>query len=150
MLAVTVSDVKVFMSKLLKEDLFDPMGVREVEIRAITYFCIDGAIDREFLNTDRTHCLWQEIKPIVVTIIKGNKRPRSLKLVLSLPKEELPSIHENAAAAFMNIAYEQDKITLTTATSQKTFSLDKSLDHAWETYVTNFLSRNGIAFTNVE
>jgi hypothetical protein len=61
-----------------------------------------------------------------------------MRIVFSLPDEMASQMHENAAALFLNLSFDSDKLSMTTVTSQKSFSLDKAMDHIWEEYVQNF------------
>ncbi len=148
-------DVKSFMNRLLKESLFDGFEVRGVEVFGITRFSLSGALDNSFVEAnesgnDRAFCLWSELRPYVFQIIKGGKRPKAIRLIFSLDSVKAQSLHENAAALFLNIAYEGNSITCTTATSQKNFSLDKSMDMLWDENVINFFRENQIAVVKAE
>ncbi len=143
-------EVKPFMNKLLREEAFDKFEVRGAEIWAVTKFSINGALNKEYIEVGgepltRSFCLWQEIKPYILFIIKNNKRPKFFKLTLSYPQGHVESVHENAQALFINITFENNEILCTTATSEKNFSLEKIVDVVWENRIRNFLKKNGIA-----
>ena len=44
----------------------------------------------------------------------------------------------------MNITYQNKEVTCTSGTSMKTFTLDKSLDHAWDEMMLKFFSGIGV------
>ena len=46
----------------------------------------------------------------------------------------------------MNIQYDGEKASVTTGSSLKVFSLDKSLDTSWDALVQRFFVRQGIDF----
>ena len=71
-----------------------------------------------------------------------------LKIVFS--HKDPPAIHENASALFLNLMYENGKVNFTTATSQKAFSLEKTLVSAWDEWVRIFFGTIGIAVTDRE
>ncbi len=152
MLTVNIGDNKSFMNKLLRESIFDDFEVRKIEVQTFTHFEISGIIDKNFYaveeqeNIKRNFCIWSEIKPIVFNLIKGNKLPRFIKIIFSLDEEKMLQISENAAALFLNISFENNVIICTTGSSQKNFSLDKSVDIAWEEYICEFLKNNDILF----
>lgn len=149
---ITNSNIKHFMNKLLKENTFDLFETRGVEIRSFTKFEISGVIYNENKEEviKNNFCKWDTLKTYVFNIIKGNKRPKSIKIIFSIPDDDVSTIHQNASALFLNILFESDEVTLTTATSQKNFSLEKSVDSVWNDYVTNFLSQNQIFADVVE
>ena len=47
---------------------------------------------------------WEEMRPFVFQAIKGNKLPKSIKLVFSLAEEKLANL-PNTKAAFLNILF---------------------------------------------
>jgi hypothetical protein len=53
-----------------------------------------------------------------------------------LASDELAQeIHENAASLSLNIVSTEDKAVFTTGTMQKSFSMDKSMNHMWDEHV---------------
>ncbi|MDR1530770.1 MAG: DUF5721 family protein [Clostridiales bacterium] len=150
-------DVKLFMQKLLREETFFDFEVRGVEVSMLTKFEINGALDRDFLpNADpsvpaeRRYCLWRELQPYVFFIIKGGKRPKSLKIIFSLPQEKTAELHSNASAYFLNISFENNEVLCTTASSEKNFAMDKTVDYIWEDYIKEFFGKNGVPITIIE
>jgi hypothetical protein len=148
-----IADVKTFMGKLLREDVFAPWEVRTVELSALARFEINGALDRDFLDADpqgRAFCLWRELQPYIFGLIKGGKRPKMLKVVLSLPPAQVAELHKNAAAYFLNILFERDEILCTAASSERNFAMDKGVDRVWEEYIRDFFRQKGIEVAEVE
>lgn len=144
------AEIKDFMSKLIKEETFDTFEVRGVEINSFTKIEISGIQDKDFLSDYekefeiKKYCTWKKLRPYVFNIIKGNKRPRSIKIVFSLKSEKLSALHENASALFLNMNFENNEILFITGVSQKNFSLDKSLDNLWDDFVIQFFKENNI------
>lgn len=58
----------------------------------------------------------------------------------------LPLEIENVFGCFLNFQYKDGKLLLTTGTSLKIFTMDKSLDHVFDEEVRQFLLKNEIAF----
>jgi hypothetical protein len=152
---ITGNALKNIMRQLLVGDAFDGFFVRGVEICALTKFEMSGILDKGFAAEEgkeppsRNFCLWSELKPYAYGLVKGSKKPRAMRIVLSLPDEQAKGMHENAAALFLNMSFDADKLTLTTVTSQKIFTMDKSMDHAWEEYVSNFFKSLGCAVSTL-
>ncbi|MCL2853599.1 MAG: DUF5721 family protein [Defluviitaleaceae bacterium] len=144
---ITDPELNVFMGRLFKEGVFDIFEVRGLEVGAFTNFQISGALDRAFDEAPETspgYCSWERIKPFAVAFIKGKKRPKAIKITLAYPSEDAAQVHPNAAALFLNINYENNEAQLSTAVSQRNFSLDKSVDGAWDDYIDAFFAKNNI------
>ncbi|NLM13778.1 MAG: hypothetical protein GX209_08560 [Epulopiscium sp.] len=145
MITLDIIDVKKTMGLLLKSTLFDAFEVRTVEIHAFTKFTIDGILNKAFLDTDeremynnRHYVLWEEIKPYVYNIIKGEKAPTYFKIVLSANEVTLLKFSKNISALFINLIYSQEKLTCTTGVAFKNFVLDKSDEYEWDAYIRSF------------
>ena len=162
MSALTVRSLKAFMNSLLIADTFDCFQVSEATITTFTTFSIDGILHPDFYGSDRSEeiqtsgriqVLWKEIKPYCFSVIKGKHTPLSFKFVLQLPKKEtldlieksgLPIKGDDLFGLYVNCQYNGDTLTLTTGTSLRVFTLDKSLDHAWDQKLKSFLSSQNI------
>ena len=139
-------EVKNFMQKLLKEDSFDKLDVRNISLETIVKYDILGNINKDYLkeDEDRYFVKWKELKPYIVSLIKGNIKPKFFKIVFSLDDKSINNLCDNANAMFLNIIYQNNVITGTTGTSQKAFSLDKKEDKIWEDIVLKFFQKNCI------
>ena len=72
MLALSISDVRGFMVKLLKEEVFDEFQLRNVVINTFARFEIYGTKEDGYAS-------WSEIRPHIFGIIKGDKLPKTIK-----------------------------------------------------------------------
>ena len=164
MLALTMDQaaVRAFMNRLMVEDVFDKFEVRTAEIVSGIRITISGAIEptqpENEVPTGQdqrekpvvSYATWSALKPLVFAVIKNGYKPRQLKIVFSYPAEEAVSIHTNTQALFINLVYETDTVIFTTATAQKEFALDKSLDRIWDEWVQRFMAEKGVAVKNKE
>ena len=129
--------LKEFMQHLFTHDTFCSFETRGVVVQSFVSFEIS-----------ESNSSWEEIRPYVRNILKGRERPRAMKFVFAFAEPE--TLHQNAAALFINMTYESgegdkdSKMNFTTATSQKQFELDKSLDRQWDEWVTEFFRQKGI------
>jgi len=137
MLAYSIPDVRGFMVKLLKEDMFDDFQIRNAVVNAFARFEIYGA-------GEDGCAMWAAVRPHVFGIIKGGAAPKSIKIIFG---RELNG-SENPTSLFINIHFEDGKISLTTGISKKGFSLDKTDEENWDAEVTQFLDRNEITYIN--
>lgn len=148
MLVFSIEDdnVKIFMQKLLKEETFDKLEVRNITLETIVKYEILGNINKDYLQEDenRYFVKWKELKPYLVSLIKGNIKPKFFKIVFSLDDNTVNSLCDNANAMFLNIRYQNNIITGTTGTSQKSFSLDKKEDKILEDIILRFFEKNNI------
>ncbi|WP_105614282.1 DUF5721 family protein [Vallitalea okinawensis] len=154
MVALKIIETKPFMAHLLKGSLFDTWEGRQMEIRTYTKFSIDCKVNKDFYTQEEFELLhhtsyasWSQLKESVFQIIKGNKTPTEMKIVLAKPITSIEDLDPNLVdGVFINIHFENGGVVITTGTSMKTFTLDKSTDHYWDNCVKDFFQRNGILF----
>ncbi len=146
------SQVKDFMNKLLKESVFDDFQVRGIELTSYTRFEISGAVQKEYFEETglRRYCTWEELRPVVFFLIKSYKRPKSLKIIFSLAGTDLEKIHPNATACFLNILYEGNQIQFTATATEKSFSMDKTVEIRWSEYIKEFFNKNNIFISTLD
>lgn len=162
MLSLMIKDLKQFMNKLLISDTFDNMCLSEAYICTGCSFTIDGKLNTQFYSKDELAAMpsvryssWKNIKPFAFSIIKGKKVPELLKITFVLPENTVAElIHEHdlnfdpdcVNGLFLNIRYQDGSAAMTTASSLSTFTLDRSLDEAFEKYIIKFLSDADISY----
>ena len=134
--------VKGFMGQLLKGEIFDSFEVRSVEMAAGVRFTIEGTLE------EAGFARWSALRQVVYEIVKVSPKPRFIKVVFSYAAEEAAKVHPNAAALFLNLVYENDSITFTTATAQREFVMDKSLEMAWDDRIREFFRSSGVTLTD--
>lgn len=165
MLALTVADVKDFMSKVLVKSTFDKFYLCDGEIETFTSFRFGGQLNKAYYSSDeqeqlgdRKHPLWGELKPVAYQLIRGKKLPLSFKLVFALSDENLTWLLEHNHIAipasdigglYLNIKYENKTVTCVTGTSFKTFIMDKTLEQLWDATVVRFMKQNEIIIENL-
>ncbi len=162
MIAIQIKNIKGFMNRLLLQDTFDRFLVSEASVTTFTTFSISGDLKKEFFDPEqqeqeefrsRTQVSWKEIRPFCLSVIRGKRTPLSFKFVFQLPAAEiealleqydLPFQPEDVYGLFFNCQYHSELLTLTTGTSLRVFSMDHSLDQAWDQTLTAFLEANGL------
>ena len=160
MIACRITDLKTFTKQLFMEQLMDCFLVSEASFATAQTIQIDGMVNREFFGEEQPewaadgYLPWKQLRPLCFHIIKGRRLPLSFKIVFRLPSEKLSRILESAGASmgpedvdalFLNLVYRNDIMVLTTGTSLKIFTLDKSLDTAWDRYIRWFLDEHGVS-----
>ncbi len=153
MIALLVHDTKEFMNLLLKQNRFDDFYMKQIDITTFTLFQIDGKRNKQYyslaeqeLITDN-YCFWKEIRPYAFQIIKGQKLPKSIKIVFSLPKNKTDVISNVPATFFLNVIFEQNTLMCTTGYALETFSMDKTAEFDWDNWVIAFFHELKIAVT---
>lgn len=151
------------MSRLLTTECFDAFLLSEATITTFTTFHIDGSFHKDYfgLSQDHTTCpagsslTWRLIRPLFYELVKGRHTPLNFKLVFRLADYNTEKLLEQAgipltvndvAGLFLNIHYNGKEVSGTTGTSLRIFTLDKSLDFAWDTMVEKFLRQRKIPF----
>lgn len=160
LLSLKILDVKSFMGSLLIQKVFDNFLLSEAEITTFAHFSIEGKINQNFYTEEEKEELklnqyvrWSDVKPYVFSLIKGNKLPLFIKIVMVLSPENTEKLliqsgaslnKEEVNGLFLNIRYEKDTLLITTGTSVSTFTLDKTLDYYWDESVRKFLKKENI------
>ncbi|MCL2499405.1 MAG: DUF5721 family protein [Defluviitaleaceae bacterium] len=134
-LAIDTTAVKEFMNRLLREDGFDFFAVRNVELTLATFISVSGKLENENGDENKSirYTTWGDIRSLVYDLIKRGTKPKLIKIIFSHPAPV--EVHTNAAALFVNLTYEGDRVSFTTATAQREFALDKTLDAAWDDWM---------------
>lgn len=172
MIFLKINDMKTFTSLLLVKNTFDKMELVEGTIKTHSTFVINGAKNASYYtDTDEEpenqkenlqcsflpdeYVTWEKLRPVCYEIIKGKRLPLYFKFVFRLDNSRtagllagLPDWNPaDIAGLFLNIKYENGVLSLTTGTSLKTFTLDKSLDKAFDSFITAFLAENSIDYS---
>ena len=161
MTALKILETKKIMTFLLSGNTFDRFLVEECSITTYNTFHIDGRIRKEFYSpeevplSDSVFSSWVDIKPFCFQLIKGKNTPLGFKFIFHLSKEDtlqllkvavLPYSLTDINALVLTLKYDGTSITCTTGTSLFLFTLDKSLDTAWDHYISDFFLHNDINF----
>ncbi len=155
-----ILDTKRCMAELLLRETFDDFLFMEGEITTCNKFSIDGYIHKDFYGaedtemlSEETHSAWKQLRDFCFSIIKGKRTPLNFRLIFSLPKAETARLitekqlefqPETVQGLYLNFKYDGSALICTTGTSLNTFTLDKSLEHAFDKWTGEFFSAHGI------
>ena len=157
MIALQIEHIRDFMNKLLLTPAFDTFRVSEAAITTFTTFSIDGILHPEFYDSDlidspdasaETQISWESIRPFCLSVFKGKRLPLSFHFILQLPKDRIPAFlkkhglpdsAEDIFGLFLNIQYRNETLTVTTGSSLRVFTADRTLDQSWDQTVREFL-----------
>lgn len=157
MIALTLTEVKEAMSKLLLSDTFDSFFFIEGEIVTYNTFKIDGFLKKEFFEKDmipaRNYSLWKEVREFAFSLIRGKRTPLSFRFIFGLSEANIAKLlqqqkldfrPQDVQGLYLNIRYDGQRLTCITGTSMNLFTLDKSLEHAWDQMVQRFFLQKNI------
>ncbi len=159
MIALALTEVKECMAKLLLSETFDPFYFIEGEIITFGKFSLDGYLNKDFYENDevpeREYALWKDVREYCFSLIKGKRTPLSFKFVLGLSssnieklllQQELDFKPADVRGLYINLKYDGQKLQCTTGTAMNLFTMDKSLEQAWDKMIQKFFTQKEIAF----
>ncbi|EGG80791.1 hypothetical protein HMPREF9477_01926 [Lachnospiraceae bacterium 2_1_46FAA] len=159
MILLSISEVKEFMSKLLLSDTFDSFLFIEGEIVTFNTFSINGYLQKDFFDKDmipeRNYSLWKELREYCFSLIRGKRTPLRFKFVFGLSEPNIEKLLRQQGLSFtpqdvqglyLNISYDGHSLRCVTGTSMNLFTLDKSLEEAWDKMVQKFFVQKEISF----
>ena len=121
---------------LLLSDTFDNWKFIRAKLQMENSFDIDG----QRLEDD-DYISWVSIKNIVYTIIRGNKLPNYMKIIL---KEN--EIYTSKDVGYIIDINFKDELKVRTGVSYKIFNTDKSEEKNWDDYVNTLFERYNIKY----
>lgn len=150
-------DTKKCMSSLLLKDSFHHFFFIKGEITTFGTFTMDGYLHQEFFEESpaRKYALWQDCQGYCLSLIKGRRTPLHFRFILSLSdsgtarllsRQQLDFRPEQVQGLFLNFLFDGTRLTCTTGVSVSVFTLDKALDHAWDSWVRSFFAGLEIPF----
>ena len=142
-----------FMGKLLKSEAFDDFLLKEGMLRTGMEYRFGGKILPDYYDTEEREKLtegyvsWRELRPFVYDLVKGKRTPLAFSFTLLRTKGETAEIlcrhsidiGEDSPLLFLQIRFEQGTGRIITGTARNTFTLDKSMEEAWDKEVKMFL-----------
>ena len=103
----------------------------------------------ETLYKDRTPIArWKQLRPVCFELIRGNHTPLSFSIVLQLSSRAVESFLSETDTSFtvsdinglfLKLSYKDSLLNAVTGTSLNIFSMDKSLEHAWDQKIQKFI-----------
>lgn len=150
----SIDDIKHFMNELLCNEKYDSFYLHEARIKTALDCYISGKLNKNFFDNaqmeiydKQEYISWKDIKSTIYDLIKGNRLPISFKIVLMFNNDNIeklveinniPMSSDDITALFINIYFENNELVVTTGTSVKIFTLDKSLEHIWDDTVEKY------------
>lgn len=148
---IQIKKIKEFMGALLMREEFDEFLMQEAEIVTYNTFRIDGHIQKGFYSSEEYESMeaprlseWRKLRPFCFELIKGNKTPVRFKIVMRLKNYQAEQLlmesgatlaPENVDGLYLNVVYENGGLQCVTATSLNIFTMDKTLEKAWDRWI---------------
>lgn len=162
MIALQIEDIKFFMKKLLLSETFDHFLLVSGNITTFNNFHIDGRLKKDYFSVEEQELLeerdfsyWKEVRPFCLELIKGKKTPLAFQFTFQLSKQNTEKFllqtdtsinSEQIQGLLINLHYQGQHLLCTTGTSLSIFTLDKKIDHAWDSMVQKFFCQQEIPF----
>ena len=160
-----IQDIRDFMKKLLIADTFDTFLLSEASITTFSTFRIDGTFHPEYLSEESEVSpaeqsgltLWKRIRPFFFELTKGKHTPLNFQIVFRLAPHNVEKLITQSGLSFapsdigglfLNIRYDGSSLTCVSGTSIRIFTLDKSLDFAWDSMLEKFFKQKEIPFVS--
>ena len=155
------------MSQLLMTETFDRFSFIEGEIVTFNTFKLDGYLQKDFFDAPdgyesessptplEEYSRWGDIREFCFSLIKGKRTPLSFRLILSLSPDNIVRLveqtvpemsPEDVQGLYLNLKFDGMHLTCITGTSFRTFTMDKSLEHAWDEMVKKYFLKKEIEF----
>lgn len=137
---------ELFVSK------YDSFYLYEARVKTKLDYYINGKLNKAYFDSEQAEELseyieWKDIKQTVYDYIRGKRLPIAFKIILMFNRENinrllemnhLPVSSEDVGALFLNVVYEHETLSVTTGTSLKIFTLDKTLEQVWDDTVKKY------------
>ncbi len=158
MLALHITNMKLFMNQLLASDIFDIFLLEQASITTANTVTIDGHFNREFYPPEEVpseqppeyeYSPWSTLKGLCFQLIKGKHTPLSFKFVFHLKpdiarrllaREGLSTEDCKLRALVLTIRYDGNRTLLTTGCAYDTFVMSKVPDQIWDNTLSRYLA----------
>lgn len=153
-------DTAEFMRELLVRESFDRLVLIEASVATAFTTDINGSLIKEFvqdaeadnLRSIEKFVLYSQVRPMLYGLIKGDKPPISFKIILGMSAEGLNAfadrhkdeLSELPLGLFINIRYENSKLSIISGASTTGLDLEKNIDRLWDDYLTKLFTKKNL------
>lgn len=159
-----IQDNLGFMKKLLTGSAFDTFLLSEASITTYASFQIDGAFHPDYLSTAEQeqlqaekcgYTLWRRVRPFFFELTRGKNTPLKFRIVFRLAPYNIEKLiaqsgltiqADQVDGLFLNIHFDGKALYCVSGISMKVFTLDKTLEHAWDDMLEKFFRHEQIPF----
>lgn len=162
-----VLDIKTCMNCMLRREDFDDFLLSEASITTGISCVIDGHLTEGFytpeeletMGLSQERCMrYEKIRPLCFDMIKGRRTPQSFQFVFLasgeqirdfLKKEQILLQEREIANLSLNVRFFHQELAITCPVTLNTFTLDKTVEQAWERWICAFMKERGIALEQI-
>ena len=156
MKAIEIDNVKKMVEMLLSSDFFGNMLLYKAEVKGAYDISMDGNINKDFYDSDdlyvhekeirEGYISWANSRNLFYQSLRGKNLPLSFNIMLMVPKSDIESVIKNSNAEIdtsdvsslsLNVIYDREKMIVTSGTSMKFFTMDRSIEVIWDDIVQN-------------
>ncbi|MBR2045629.1 MAG: hypothetical protein IJ958_05785 [Agathobacter sp.] len=167
MIALELTNIKDFMNKLLRSEVFDHFLLQEGVITSSATYTINGQITKGFYSEEEIEELGLEgcrflpfsmLRTNCFDLIKGKKTPSAFRFVFLLSPKNMEKTIASVGSSYnvsdvtgmyINLKYQNQLLSLTTGIAYNIFSTDKTLEAEWDKMVMKFLKQHEIEFEEI-
>lgn len=164
MIALRISEIKLFMNQLLCTETFDHFLLQDATIQKDATYTIDGRLNPDYYSAEEleelsltglSHLPFFHLRTHCFDLIKGKRTPAYFKFVFLLSPENLiRTIAQSQtgftatdiSGCFLNLKFQNGELLLTTGVSYRIFSPDKSFEQEWDRMIKLFFKNHQIPF----
>ena len=158
MISVQIADIKLFMNKLFLTEYFDAFFLSEANFVTFNTFHIDGRLQHAYYSSEELEesgmgqmqfSRWKQVRPFALSLIKGKHTPLEFKIVFRLSDSNVEKLlcqagitsfsQADVDGLFLNLNFSKGTLYCISGTSLTLFSMDKSVEHAWDDAVKQYL-----------
>lgn len=165
MKAFLITEIRDFMTKLLLKDCFDDFRLLELSVTTHISYHIDGKEHPAYYDTTENesskdqqedHVSWKELRPLCYSLIRGKHTPLQMKIVFMQNRKYIEEMLAHTSLNFdpqdikglyLNCQFDHGALICTSGSSLGIFTMDKSLDYAWNNWIENFFKENQIDYS---
>lgn len=162
MILLNIFDIKDTMAHLLLKESFDAYLLEEACVTTFAKMEMKGRRNQEWYDLEKEesklpeHLYWREVKPFIYAYIKGKRTPSFFTISLKLTENEVQSVFEGQELyqmmkvqqtdVLLHFRFEKGKLSVITGTSSRMFTMDKSVEFAWDNAVRVFFKKLGVGY----
>lgn len=160
MIQLVADDTKQFMNCLLRTEAFDNFLLYEMTLDVLHRYQFDGEINADYLSdaeksiyADQTYIQWLSLKPQITSILKTSHTPTNMKITMSLNPTATLDIQQRLLGEqatypvkgfVINITFDGQNVKATTAVNYSQFTLDKSIEQAFDGMMEKFFKKQAL------
>lgn len=157
-----IQDLKDFMKKLLILDTFDTFLLSEATVTTFATFHVEGSFHADYFSDAELealpaelsgYVLWKRVRPFFWEFIRGKNTPLSFQITFRLAPHNVEALirqfglsiqPSDVDGLFLNVRYDGSSLICISGSSLRIFTMDKSLEHAWDETLGRFFRKKEI------